>query len=112
MLIFDLLIPVLMIFAGRMMWKHTPKKINSIIGYRTVRSMKSMDTWKFAHTYCGKVWYKTGWIMFFPSIALHFPFYSHSPEIIGGFGAILCGIQVIILIVTIALTESALKKNF
>lgn len=44
MIICDLVIPILMIFTGRMMWKHTPKNINGIIGYRTRRSMKNMDT--------------------------------------------------------------------
>ncbi len=28
----DLLIPILMIIAGNMMWKHAPEKINGIIG--------------------------------------------------------------------------------
>lgn len=39
-LICDCIIPVLMIIAGRMMWKHCPKKINGIVGYRTKMSMK------------------------------------------------------------------------
>ena len=61
MLICDLIIPIVMIIAGRMMWKHCPKSINGIVGYRTNRSMKNMDTWKFAHEYCGKLWWKIGW---------------------------------------------------
>ena len=56
MLICDLIIPIVMIIGGRMMWKHCPKHINGIVGYRTTRSMKNMDTWKFAHDYCGKLW--------------------------------------------------------
>ena len=112
MLICDLLIPILMIFAGRMMWKHMPKNINGVIGYRTSRSMKNMDTWEFANSYCGKLWCKIGKIMFFPSIILHIPFYGCSTEAIGTFGSILCTIQVIILIISIFPTEAALKKNF
>lgn len=34
MLVCDLLIPILMIIAGNMMWKHSPEK-NWVIGYRT-----------------------------------------------------------------------------
>ena len=45
------------------MWKHCPKHINGMLGYRTTRSMKNMDTWKFAHDYCGKLWWKIGWVM-------------------------------------------------
>ncbi|MEE0057733.1 MAG: SdpI family protein [[Bacteroides] pectinophilus] len=48
-MICDCTIPLLMIIAGRMMWKHCPKKINGIVGYRTKMSMINMDTWKFAH---------------------------------------------------------------
>ena len=99
MIICDLVIPILMIFTGRMMWKHTPKNINGIIGYRTRRSMKNMDTWKFAHHFCGKLWYKIGWIMFVLSIILHLSFYGHSTKVIGIFGVVISTIQVIILIV-------------
>ena len=43
MLICDLIIPVVMVISGRMMWKHCPKHINGMLGYRTTRSMKNMD---------------------------------------------------------------------
>ena len=55
MLISSLLIPALMITAGWFMWKRPPKKINSAIGYRTSRSMKNINTWQFAHHYCGRL---------------------------------------------------------
>lgn len=48
MLSCDCIIPIIMILYGRMMWKHYPKKINNYTGYRTKRSMKNADTWKFA----------------------------------------------------------------
>lgn len=112
MLICDLLIPCLMIFAGRMMWKHTPKIINGDVGYRTSRSMKNIDTWRFANEHCGKLWCKIGKIMLFPSFILHLPFYGRSIETIGIFGAILSTIQVIILVISIFPTERALKRNF
>lgn len=40
MLICDLIVPIVMIIGGRMMWKHCPKSINGIVGYRTNRSME------------------------------------------------------------------------
>ena len=46
MLICDMIIPIVMVIVGRMMWKHCPKHINGMLGYRTTRSMKNMDTWK------------------------------------------------------------------
>ncbi len=39
MLLSDLLIPLMMIVAGGMMWKHTPKRINNWYGYRSERSI-------------------------------------------------------------------------
>lgn len=63
MLIMDLLLPFTMIGFGRYFMKKAPKEINSVFGYRTSMSMKNKDTWKFAHKYCGKVWYVCGIIM-------------------------------------------------
>jgi len=112
MFVCDLLIPILMIAAGIMMWKHSPGKINGMFGYRTARSMKNLDTWKFAHDYCGRLWWKIGWMMLLPSMALHFPFYHDSENMIGTVGAILCTVQCIFLIGSVFLTERALKRAF
>jgi len=112
MFVCDLLIPVLMIVAGRMMWKHTPKSINGIVGYRTSRSMKNMDTWRFAHDYCGRLWWKAGWILLVPSVLVHLPFIHSSAEVIGTVGGILCVLQCIALVASIFPTERALKKTF
>ena len=57
----DLLIPLVMIFAGRMMQYHPPREINYILGYRTARSMKNRETWVFAHRECGRLWQRWGW---------------------------------------------------
>lgn len=108
----DILIPVTMIKGGRMMWKHCPENINGFIGYRTSRSMRNMDMWKFANEYCGKLWRKIGWITLIPSIIIHIPFYGTEDNTIGVVGGILVIIQVIILIVSIFPTERALKRNF
>ena len=94
------------------MWKHCPGKINYVYGYRTKRSMKNMDTWKFAHEYCGKLWWKMGWIVLIASVVAQIPSMRSSEETIGTVGAILCGIQLIILIGSIFPTEIALKKKF
>ena len=108
----DLLIPVIMIIAGNMMWKHAPKKINGIIGYRTARSMKNTDTWNFAQEHCGRLWWKIGWVMLMPSFVIHFPFYHSSENMIGIVAAILCTMQCLVLILAIFPTERALKRTF
>lgn len=108
----NLLIPILLIIAGRMMWKHCPKQINGILGYRTRRSMQNTDTWKFAHDYCGRLWWKIGWIMLPLSIFVQLPFVHSSDDLIGIAGGIICTIQCIVLVLSIFPTEIALKKTF
>lgn len=112
MLISDLVIPMIMIIGGWMMWRHTPKNINGFVGYRTPRSMKNRDTWDFAHIYCGRLWWKIGWMMLVPSVIVNIPFYGSTDDTIGGAGVILVTIQTAILIVSIFPTEKALKNNF
>lgn len=97
MLCCDILVPIIMIIAGRMMWKHPPEKINGIIGYRTTRSMKNIDTWNFAHAYSGRLWWKIGWIILLPSIIVHIPVYGETDTVIGIVGVILMTVQTIVL---------------
>ena len=112
MFVCNLLIPLLMIIFGRWMWKRCPEAINIAFGYRTKRSMTNMDTWKFAHEYCGKLWWKTGWIMLMPTIVAQIPFFHSNEDMVGNVGGIISMIHVVVLIVSIFPTEIALKKNF
>ena len=111
-LICDCIIPVLMIIAGRMMWKHCPKKINGIVGYRTKMSMKNMDTWKFAHKHAGKLWCKVGIGLLGPTLLIHIPFYGASDDTMGILSIIIMVIQLAFFFGTIFQTEKALKNNF
>lgn len=94
------------------MWKHCPKEINGWVGYRTKRSMKNMDTWKFAHNYCGHLWWEIGWVIFFLSILVQIPFFHGTYKTIGLSWGIICIVQCIILLLSIFLTENAIKKTF
>lgn len=111
-LIMDLLVPIIMLAAGRMMWKHCPQNINGVLGYRTTRSMKNTDTWKFAHDYCGRLWEKIGLFLLVPSVLIHIPFYNSDINTIGIVSLILTTIQILVLIASIFPTEMALKKTF
>lgn len=111
-LICDLFIPLVMIVVGRMTWKHCPKNINSLIGYRTTRSMKSMDTWIFAHEYCGKLWWKLGWLIMILTVLMYIPLYQSNDHMIGIAGVVLMTIQCTVLIISIYPTEKALKEHF
>lgn len=108
----DLLLPVIMSVAGRMMWKHCPKEINGVIGYRTAKSMKNADTWKFANEYCGKLWWKIGLIMIVPTVLIHIPFYHSGETAVLIAGGIIAAVQCIVLLASIVFTEHALKKTF
>lgn len=108
----DLLLPITLLIAGKMMWKHCPKQINGVLGYRTAPSMKNMDTWRFAHEYCGRLWWKIGLFMIVPSALIHIPFYRGDKKTIGTVSLVLVTIQIVIVIASIFPTEAALKKTF
>lgn len=111
-LICDLLIPAVMIIGGRVMRKRCPKQINHVFGYRTARSMKNMDTWEFAHVHCGRIWWKSGFIMLVLSVLIHIPFYHSGEDVLGILGIVLMTIQCVVLVASIFPTEAALKKTF
>ncbi len=112
MLICDLLTPLMQIGFGMWFMKHPPEKINGIYGYRTAMSMKNMDTWKFAHHYCGKIWYKSG-LAALPVILILMLFViGKSEQEIGWLGGILCILETVLLISAVPFTETALSRKF
>lgn len=112
MLIMDLLLPFTMIGFGRYFIKKTPKEINAVFGYRTAMSMKSKETWEFAHKYCGKIWYVCGLILLPITVLFLLLIIGKSEDYVGMAGGIICGVQLIPLIGSIFPTEIALKKHF
>lgn len=112
MMVSDLLIPLTMVGFGKLFMKNAPKEINGVYGYRTSMSMKNKDTWEFAHHYCGKLWLTIGWIMLIISAIAMLFVIGKDEDVVGIFGGILCGIQLVFLIGSIFPTERALKKNF
>ena len=112
MLVMVLLTPLTMMFFGCLFYYKPPKNINSIYGYRTKRSMKNSQTWEFAHHYCGKAWILVGIVtsqFSFPCMRMVM---DADVDTIGMWGGILVMIQCVVLILTIPLTERALRKNF
>ena len=107
-----IIIPALMIIFGKYYIKKAPKNINHFVGYRTTRSMKNKETWKFAHNYMGKLWYKYGIVLFVISAALMLLTMGQDEDAVGGLAAIITTVQVFVMIVPGILTEKALKENF
>lgn len=112
MVICNTLISVLMIALGAWMRKGGTKRINPVLGYRTARSMKNEDTWKFAHVYCGRLWFWIGLALLLPSVAVMLPFYHSGEDTVGTVGLIVCGVQLAALILPVIPTELALKRTF
>ncbi len=106
------LIPITMIGFGRYFMKTAPKNINIVFGYRTSRSMKNEDTWKFAHEYCGKIWFTSGIITLVLSIILMISVLGKSTDTIGYTGAACTIIPMVAIIFSIIMTEKALKAKF
>ena len=63
MLAMDLLIPLAMIVIGRRFARKPPEKINEAFGYRTIRSMRSAESWDFAHRHFGRLWFLVGLVL-------------------------------------------------
>lgn len=107
-----ILVPVIMLGAGWLMWKHPPKEINSIYGYRTKMSSLNQNTWKFAHEYSGRLWVRWGCKMLPVSILLLLVFAATGKLAATTAGSIVCMIQIGFMLASIAVVERALKKVF
>ena len=87
-----LLIPIIMIIAGNSMRLGKFKTINSIVGYRTRRSMKNQQTWDYA-------------------IAMLL-FMGEDTDHIGVVGSVITVLQMIPLFLSIAIVEKKLREKF
>lgn len=112
MLIMELLLPFTMIGFGKYFIKNAPKKINSLFGYRTSMSMKNRETWNFAHTYFGRLWYVLGIFLLPVTVTVMIIVIGESQDAIGLTGVVLLCIQMLSLTGAIIATENALKKKF
>lgn len=112
MLVCDLLTPGLMMLVGWITWKHPPKDINALYGYRTSRSMKNQETWRFAQEHCGRTWWYLGLTLAVPSvIPMLFVLYARE-DTVSLTGVIVLMVQMAVLVASIIPTEIALRKNF
>lgn len=112
MFIVAILCPFVMIGAGLIFRKTAPKKINFFFGYRTERSMKNKDTWEFAHKYIGNLWLVLGLSLIIPSTVPMLFVIGKSEKLISVLSLSVCFLGMVALIVSIFLTENALKKAF
>ena len=112
MLLFVLMIPLTMIYFGRRFFKSPPKSINATFGYRSTMSMKNQETWKLAHTVCGRFWFRCGRILLPLSVVPMLLVIGRGTETVGYTGVIIVFIQLLPLLCVIPVTEHALRKKF
>ena len=113
MFIMLLLIPAVMVGFGAYFMRRAPKKINYVFGYRTARSMKNEDTWKFAHKLIGKIWLVCGTLLLVGGVVFFFVFASGKDENAASIASlVILGVQLLVLMCSIIPTEIALKKTF
>ena len=108
----NLLIPATMLFFGNLFIKHPPKTINGVYGYRTKRSMKNMDTWIFAHQYCGRLWRKWGAVLLVPTLIVVAVSFFLSEDGLSFVSIGLVSLQLAFLVGSIFPVEKALKRTF
>ena len=109
---FNLLIPAIMLGAGKLFLKKAPKDINWIFGYRTTMSMKNEDTWAFAHKVAGAFWLKWGWITLAITVVGMLLLLGRSVELVSTAGCVLLFLQLVPVIAVIPHTEKALYNTF
>ena len=110
--VFSAFIPAIMLIYSVIFLKRPPKKINSAYGYRSRRSMKSPEAWKFAHFLCAKIWLFTSIVLFVLSVAAMLFVLGKDENTVGLVFQIVMYVQLAILILTILPVELALKKEF
>lgn len=112
MTLMSLLIPATMLFFGKQFVKGAPKEINNIYGYRTAMSMKNRDTWEFAHKFNGKIWVKWGWIELVVTPIVMLAVLFRSEIVVYTIGLIVMFLQTFPILISIPLTERALRQTF
>lgn len=110
--IVSLFVPLIMLIFGIVFLKKSPNKINPVYGYRSRRSMKSIEAWKFAHFLCAKIWLYAGIVMLLLTILAMLLVLNKSEETIGTVAQIVIYVQLAVLLLSIIPVEAALKRNF
>lgn len=98
-----IILGIIFIIIGFIFKAFPPKKINSILGYRTLLSMKNQDTWNEAHKYSANTFIIVG-VIFIP-----LQFVLSKLNISYGYEKIIFLICAVLMIIT---NEVHLKKVF
>lgn len=112
MLIVTLFIPILMLSIGFAFKHKSPSKINPLLGYRTSRSMKSIESWKFAHRLCGYIWIFAGAFLFDVTVLTMLLVINKGESAIQTASLVLLYSGIGVIILSIIPVEIALRRTF
>lgn len=112
MLICALLCPLIMVFFGFLFLKHPPKGINAFYGYRTARSMRSRECWDYANRYFGRLILAGGTLCLPVCILLLLLMRDMGETQIAVAGLSAAFFGLIVLLVTVFMTEHRLRRGF
>lgn len=112
MLLCCMLTPLLQLLFGFLFVKRPPRQIGGLFGYRTNMSMKNMETWLFAHLYCGRLWFRIGLALLPLTILAMLPVLGKSEDVVGWVGTAVVVIQGVALLLPVFWTERALRRLF
>lgn len=102
------IISLVFVLGGLITLVFPPKEINSLYGYRTTRSMKSIEAWVAANRFASKVMIVGGIDLFLIGLILYWA--NVKNENIWGIVTVISVISISVIIYL--LTENYLKENF
>ena len=112
MFISVMLIPAILFLFGKFFSKDVPMGINAFCGYRTKRSMKNENTWVFANKYWGTLAAKLAVLSAVLTARAMALVYNGDEGAVTTVASIAAVIQIVLLIVSVILTEKTLKTTF
>ena len=112
MLLSCLLVPGMLLLFGWMFRSHAPKTINYAFGYRTKRSMKNEETWRFAQAEFGRHSLRWGLAELPVTLLVMAAIFGRDEGTVGTISSALCFVLCVPLLIMIWQVERALKKHF
>ena len=112
-LVCALAIPAVMLIAGALFWQGGPQRINGWCGYRTRLSMRTKETWRFAHRYLARWWVPLGVLALAATVLVCvLTLHMENEEEAGTINLLLVIAQTALVILPIWPSERALRQNF
>jgi len=103
---------VTMVGFGFLFERHSPKKINFVLGYRSFRSMKNQETWDYGNKLSGLLLSRFGIILFIISTAALIFVHGSSETIIRNVGIAIIVLHAVIIVSCALATELSLHRHF